>query len=106
MKTYWRVENNQDITLCTVKGGGPIGIVGPIQPTTDMYEAGERGFTAIVLKPGFPAAGPWQQRRQAAEWLQDYVKREWFPEIEFGEIPAIMPREKARLKAKLASANA
>ena len=97
MKTFWSVEADGTIILRTSQNA-PLGIVGPIVPTTDMYEKGERGFTAVILQPGYPAAGPYQQRRQAAEWLQAWVKREWFPDAEFTDIPALGPREIARSK--------
>ncbi len=100
MKTHWSVEKNGDIILRVSDNAMPLGVVGPVQPSTKLYEKGARGFTAIILKPGFPSAGPYRTRLQAAEWLQAWVKRHWFDAAMFSDVPLLGPREIGRAKKK------
>lgn len=78
MKLYWTIEA-KGVWLLRDEKTAPRAIVAP-------RILGD-GYAATILEPGMPGRGPFKFRRQAAQWCEEYVKREMFSDAVFGDIP-------------------
>jgi hypothetical protein len=92
MRLIWTVEKNASIVLRDPKQAARA----LVQRCSDAS-----GFIAVILEPGMPNAGPYRLRIEAAEFAQAWIKRELFPDAEFGGIPIFSSEETRPRKPQL-----
>lgn len=79
-KFYWAFEVSGEMTMRDQHGT-------PFVYLQRNFVTEEGGFMVTILQPGLPISGPYKNRERAAEWAQEYIARELFPDAAFGPVP-------------------
>lgn len=84
MRLHWTVETDGSIILRE-----------PNQAARAIVKrrSEDWGFSATILEPGLPGAGPYKSRDTAAKFIHKIIHR-FIPDATFGEIPPIQQNDK------------